>query len=123
MWSREKITKLSEKLDMNETQIYKWWWDQTRKRAKRIQKEQYKNKCRNQINLELLTENELLFPSTDEFGGYSSRLRVTDNATQIVEEKEEAHFEQSLCSLLGIDIEKKALEIVNADQLAKKKVS
>lgn len=65
--------------------------------------------------MELLTENELLFPSTDEFGGYSSRLRVTDSSPQLVEEKEEAHFEMSLCHLLGIDIEKKALEIVNAD--------
>lgn len=36
MWSREKITDLSTKLSMSETQIYKWWWDQTRKRAKRL---------------------------------------------------------------------------------------
>jgi len=23
---------IANKLDMNETQVYKWWWDQTRKR-------------------------------------------------------------------------------------------
>ena len=36
MWSREKITALSQRLSMSETQIYKWWWDQTRKRAKKL---------------------------------------------------------------------------------------
>lgn len=27
MWSRDKISQLSERLSMSETQIYKWWWD------------------------------------------------------------------------------------------------
>ena len=38
MWTRESIKKLREKysadFSMNEQQIYKWWWDQTRKKSK-----------------------------------------------------------------------------------------
>jgi transposase-like protein len=52
MWSREKITALSERLGLNETQIYKWWWDQTRKRAKRLQKESSKKVGKQVLNLE-----------------------------------------------------------------------
>lgn len=36
LWSREKIIQISEKLNLAETQVYKWWWDQTRKRQKQI---------------------------------------------------------------------------------------
>ena len=36
MWSREKIIEIAERTGMTETQIYKWWWDQTRKRVKRL---------------------------------------------------------------------------------------
>ena len=39
LWSREKITGIAEKSGMSETQIYKWWWDQTRKRVKKIKNE------------------------------------------------------------------------------------
>ncbi len=52
MWSRDKISALSERLGLNETQIYKWWWDQTRKRAKRLQKEQSKKVGKQVLNLE-----------------------------------------------------------------------
>jgi transposase-like protein len=34
LWSREKIEEVAQRLNMNETQVYKWWWDQTRKRQK-----------------------------------------------------------------------------------------
>jgi hypothetical protein len=34
LWSREKIMSISEDLNLAETQVYKWWWDQTRKRQK-----------------------------------------------------------------------------------------
>ena len=36
LWSREKIIEIADKTGMSETQIYKWWWDQTRKRVKRL---------------------------------------------------------------------------------------
>jgi hypothetical protein len=39
MWTRESIKQMRSKYEsdfsMSEQQIYKWWWDQTRKRAKR----------------------------------------------------------------------------------------
>lgn len=81
MWSREKIAQLSTKLNMSETQIYKWWWDQTRKRAKKLnqEKEGLKKKGRQSISLESLSEADLIIPQTDEFGGYSSRLRLNEN--------------------------------------------
>ena len=36
LWSRQKIIEIAERTGMTETQIYKWWWDQTRKRVKRL---------------------------------------------------------------------------------------
>jgi len=36
LWSRQKIVELSDQTGMSETQIYKWWWDQTRKRMKKL---------------------------------------------------------------------------------------
>lgn len=38
LWSRQKIIEISERTGMSETQIYKWWWDQTRKRMKKLKK-------------------------------------------------------------------------------------
>ena len=38
LWSRHKIMDISERTGMSETQIYKWWWDQTRKRMKKLKK-------------------------------------------------------------------------------------
>ena len=40
MWTRESIKKMRIKYEseffMTEQQIYKWWWDQTRKRSKKV---------------------------------------------------------------------------------------
>ena len=36
MWNRDKINDIAQRTGMTETQIYKWWWDQTRKRVKRL---------------------------------------------------------------------------------------
>ena len=36
LWSREKIAEIASRTGMTETQIYKWWWDQTRKRVKKL---------------------------------------------------------------------------------------
>lgn len=64
---------------MSEQQIYKWWWDQTRKRSKKAIKKS------NQIDEECYDGNsssqneedgEMIVSFQDEFGGYSSRLRI-----------------------------------------------
>ena len=34
LWSRVKIEQIAQDLGMSDTQVYKWWWDQTRKRQK-----------------------------------------------------------------------------------------
>ncbi len=78
--------------------------------------------------LESLPDKELIIPTIDEFGGYSSRLRFAENcsasllATPTAADIEihpiindDHMFEQNLCALLGIDIEAKALEIVRRD--------
>lgn len=40
MWTRESIkvmrAKYADEFSMSEQQIYKWWWDQTRKRSKKV---------------------------------------------------------------------------------------
>lgn len=57
---------------MTEQQIYKWWWDQTRKRtSKRGIKGGVK-----ELEAQGLDEESLLISFQDEFGGYSSRLRL-----------------------------------------------
>ena len=41
MWTRESIKVMRAKYEndfqMSEQQIYKWWWDQTRKRSKKVE--------------------------------------------------------------------------------------
>ena len=40
MWTRESIKVMranyADEFSMSEQQIYKWWWDQTRKRSKKV---------------------------------------------------------------------------------------
>jgi hypothetical protein len=84
LWSREKIIKISDKLNLAETQVYKWWWDQTRKRQKRHINESATAMSSAAFDAED-KENAgglVLFPSTDEFGGYSSRLRLQSCCSQ-----------------------------------------
>ncbi|CDW88553.1 UNKNOWN [Stylonychia lemnae] len=126
LWSREKINQISKKLDMNETQVYKWWWDQTRKRQKILSKSErdfIKNVKKSVSNIsqenseELMGDaSEFLIPSTDEFGGYSSRLRLHEVLINQNEREEQANLEQNLCKLLGIDIEAMALAIIMEDK-------
>mgnify|MGYP000942277628 CR=1 FL=1 len=57
---------------------------------------------------------DLLVSFQDEFGGYSSRLRLNGNKMQKVgeaEEVEEDKMEFNLCTLLGIDVEAIAYRI------------
>ena len=66
LWSREKIIEISERSGMSETQIYKWWWDQTRKRMKKLKK---------------ATGTKLLLPDDiDEFGRLSGQQQPPTEA-------------------------------------------
>ena len=82
---------------------------------------------------EVSSNQQIYFPSTDEFGGYSSRLRLQQlvvgagNAENINQSSQtstcpsfaDPNLEFNLCDLLGIDIDAKALKIAMADKLKK----
>lgn len=118
MWTRESIQKMRAKYDsdfsMTEQQIYKWWWDQTRKRAKHDGSEGEDEDCINLISFQ------------DEFGGYSSRLRHSGYKKGKKEEELEEQaadgdgLEVNLCELLGIDVEAIAMQLAmeEADETA-----
>jgi len=99
MWTRESIKKLrarhAKDFYMSEQQIYKWWWDQTRKRTRKGVE-----------NAQQAQDTVVSFQ--DEFGGYSSRLRVKGSENDTLGD----NVELSLCDLLGIDVDKLALMIV-----------
>jgi len=74
---------------MTEQQIYKWWWDQTRKRSRKAIKksratpskskdvdEPYSGANTSSLNDE---DGEMIVSFQDEFGGYSSRLRINSS--------------------------------------------
>merc|ERR1711988_1924595 len=67
MWTRDSIKKLrarhAKDFYMTEQQIYKWWWDQTRKRS------------RKGVECAQQQPQDTVVSFQDEFGGYSSRLR------------------------------------------------
>eukprot|EP00347_Sterkiella_histriomuscorum_P006462 403352682 len=169
LWSRAKIEDISNHLRMSDTQVYKWWWDQTRKRQKYLSSQDKEfisnvgkqcltqksvsqtyqedqdisqtltdnsqNECspqpmelqhhsKSKKDFEMICNGEFLIPSTDEFGGYSSRLRlheVSNSSFSILKSGDEngllnTQLEQNLCDLLGIDIEAMALAIVMEDK-------
>ena len=47
----------------------------------------------------------------DEFGGYSSRLRIKHGDKSGPVEGDDVNVEQNLCELLGIDVEDLALKL------------
>lgn len=55
---------------MSEQQIYKWWWDQTRKRNRKATRKSYES------DQDSIDNEEMIVSFQDEFGGYSSRLRI-----------------------------------------------
>jgi len=81
MWTRESIKLLRDKyradFHMSEQQIYKWWWDQTRKRTN---KRGLKGSLKDLEAQGLTDEDGMLISFQDEFGGYSSRLRLQGEA-------------------------------------------
>ena len=106
MWTRDSIKVMRQSYEsefsMSEQQIYKWWWDQTRKRSTK----------KGGLEDDEMDEAQLL-SFQDEFGGYSSRLRhqlQNKKQKQKQEEKDEG-LEINLCEMLGIDVEGIALRI------------
>lgn len=132
MWTRDSIKQMRVKYEseffMTEQQIYKWWWDQTRKRSRKAikkskaslsktkdQEEQHDSGNSSSLNDE---EGEMIVSFQDEFGGYSSRLRInSSNKQQIkkqvqeLKDEEGPNVEINLCELLNIDVDKIALQI------------
>jgi len=83
MWTRESIKLMRKKYEsdfsMSEQQIYKWWWDQTRKRSKKTETKKVGSNSEPSTNEVAVQEDDLLISFQDEFGGYSSRLRLNAN--------------------------------------------
>jgi len=117
---------------MTEQQIYKWWWDQTRKRSKKAVRKQkpsakelgFEGEHQNGENSSTTNEEdgEMIVSFQDEFGGYCSRLRIDGNKTkagcetvpqaeEIKDEDGGANIDINLCKLLNIDVDKIALKI------------
>ena len=117
---------------MSEQQIYKWWWDQTRKRSKKAVRkskpfeknididgpvERHNDEESSSVNEE---DGEMIVSFQDEFGGYCSRLRIDgqkkkgEKPEEDVEMQEDdggANIDINLCKLLNIDVDKIALKI------------
>jgi len=137
MWTRESIKQMRVKYEseffMTEQQIYKWWWDQTRKRSKKaIRKTKGSTSYGKDVDDEHHYEGNSSSPNTedgemivsfqDEFGGYSSRLRIDSSKKRAACEKNihDAQMQEddggnnvdvNLCQLLNIDVDKIALKI------------
>jgi len=106
LWDKEKVAEIAVKCGLDEAQVYKWWWDQTRKRAKLAVEE----------GSDLASSPSQLLPFIDEFGGYSSRIRTVNPLYERPTSAESAAAEEddfSLSRLLGIDIEQKAKCLVS----------
>lgn len=94
-WTKEKVNELSEKTGLSESQVYKWNWDQRKK-----------------FNSELDSlEGEV---ARDEFGGYCCKKWGKN---------EDMEFDDNICNVLGLDVEKLALELVKGDLEKRQKAS
>lgn len=45
LWNRDKVEAIAARTGMKVAQVYKWWWDQTKK-CKKIAKKQEKDKMK-----------------------------------------------------------------------------
>eukprot|EP00347_Sterkiella_histriomuscorum_P004259 403361133 len=87
-WSKEKVTDLSEKTGLSESQVYKWNWDQRKK-----------------FNADIFESMEAEV-TRDEFGGYCCKKWG---------KLDEFEHDDNICTLLGLDVNKMALELVKGD--------
>jgi len=119
MWTRESIKQMrklyEEDFSMSEQEIYKWWWDQTRKRTKKndTKKGQKYNEELENGEEQTNEDDELLISFQDEFGGYSSRLRLNGSGQTVAKEQKLGEDAENvdLCALLGIDVEGIAIRL------------
>lgn len=99
LWSRQKIMDISERSGMSETQIYKWWWDQTRKRMKKLKK---------------ATGTKLLLPDgIDEFGRLSGLKPSTDDLKRRRNSSGNPYEDPDKNESIIIEAEKDSKEITN----------
>lgn len=137
MWTRDSIKQMRIKYEseffMTEQQIYKWWWDQTRKRSKKAvrkakgsghfkdNKDEEDDSCFGGNSSSPNEDGEMIVSFQDEFGGYSSRLRIDSKKratcdkdiedVPMQDEEGGPNVDINLCQLLNIDVDKIALRI------------
>ena len=132
-WTKEQVAQLSVLSGLSESQVYKWAWDQKKKlqtssnykigglasvasdgTAEVAPQQQSKNDNEGST----LGQAEV---TRDEFGGYcckrwgtgSETKASTSQAKHASTEAEPSNVEeQDICKLLGLDIDKQALDIV-----------
>jgi len=114
IWDKAKIKEISQRVELDQAQIYKWWWDQTRKMQRRAKERTQVEALQRKRGLENVDPQLLTLPTHDEFGGYCSRLRITAEEVQgRCEEEEEVCG--SLTELLEIDVDAKLKELLKDD--------
>ena len=99
---------------MSETQIYKWWWDQTRKRMKKLKKATGTKLLSSQAQSDL-----------DEFGRLSGGLSSTGGAEVTKRRRNSTGNpdEGSDINRICIDSSSIKIEITNKDAVDQKKES
>jgi hypothetical protein len=86
-WTKEKVEDLSERTGLSESQVYKWNWDQRKKFVMDF----------DNIDAEV---------ARDEFGDYCCKKWGKND---------DFDADDNICKLLGLDVEKMALELVKVD--------
>ena len=123
-WSKEEVAELSKNSGLTESQVYKWAWDQKKKLqttqtnyqtnlTKSVDSEKDKKQTK---KIEDQSDKQIDSAEVirDEFGGYCCKRWGADKDDKN-EIEEDLDSEENIWKLLGLDIEKQALEIVKED--------